>query len=70
MCLGGLLMNFLGMGKKNDGATDMIELNKETNTLLTSIRGCQVLTYSDDVLKQQVIRYRKNQRWSGGVMLT
>lgn len=43
----------------------MIELNKETNTLLTSIRGCQVLTYSDDVLKQQVIRYRKNQRWSG-----
>lgn len=42
----------------------MIKLNKETNTLITSIRGCQVLTYSDDVLKQQVIRYRKNQKWS------
>lgn len=41
----------------------MIYLNNEDNSLLTSIRSCQVFTFSQDVLTSQVIRYRKGQKW-------
>lgn len=41
----------------------MIYLNSEHNNLLTSIRSCQVFTFSQEVLTSQVIRYRKGQKW-------
>lgn len=41
----------------------MIQLQQEDNSLETSIRSCQVFTFSQDVLTSQVIRYRKSQKW-------
>lgn len=41
----------------------MIQLD-EDSSLTTSVRGCQVFTFSEEVLTSQVIRYRRKQKWS------
>ena len=40
----------------------MIQLSENT-PLQISVRGCQVFTFSEEVLTNQVIRYRKSQKW-------
>jgi len=40
----------------------MINL-REHKEPINAIRGCQVLTYSNEVMKKEVIRYRKGQKW-------